>query len=107
MKKIELQLEDNVYESLSKRNHNKDISTEQYIVNLLKKFSSRSYYAKNRINMIDGYNVGRQDIELVKQVMEDYNNGLSTIAIAEKHGIWQKAAWRIVDRNRHKITRWK
>lgn len=106
MKKIELQLEDNVYEALSKRNRNKDITTEQYIANLLQSFSGATVHGRRIPNIVDGYNVGRLDIELVKQVMDMYNEGKSTLAIALELNIWQKTVWRIVDRNRHKITRW-
>lgn len=54
----------------------------------------------------DGYVVTRSHTpEFVRDVMKRYNQGMSTTAIAYLYSTHQKTIWRIVDRNRHKITR--
>lgn len=82
-------------------------TVDEYVYNVMQEKMHSFMKGYHRTKVIDGYNVTNHPVSLVKEVMEDYNNGMSTVAIAEKHGMWQKTIWRIVNRNRHKITRWK
>ena len=105
MKTIGITIDEDVYEKLCQIKP-EDCSIDDFIRTVLIQ-KSKKKVARPRVRNIEGYNVSKYSLELVKQVVEDYNNGLSTITIAEKHGMWQKTIWRIINRNRHKITRWK